>query len=62
LVYAMGYLSPVTVGLGLLTQPAVSALVGWLVYGEKLTLADLAGAVFICVALVLIRLPERRKG
>lgn len=62
LVYAMGYLSPVTVGLGLLTQPAVSALVGWLVYGEKLTLADLAGAAFICVALVLIRLPERRGG
>ena len=61
LVYAMGHLSPVVVGLGLLTQPAVTALVGWLVYRETLSLADIAGALLICAALVLIRLPEREK-
>ena len=59
LVYAMGYLSPVVVGLGLLTQPAVTAVVGWLAYDERLSLADGVGALMICVALVLIRLPER---
>ena len=59
LVYAMGHLTPVVVGIGLLTQPAVSALIGWVAYGERLGLADGAGALLICVALVLIRLPER---
>lgn len=59
LVYAMGHLSPVVVGLGLLTQPAVTALIGWIVYDERLSLADGAGALLICAALVLIRLPER---
>jgi drug/metabolite transporter (DMT)-like permease len=59
LVYAMGHLSPVVVGLGLLTQPAASAVIGWLAYGERLGLADAAGALLICAALVLIRLPER---
>ena len=59
LVYSVGHLSPVVVGLGLLTQPAVTATIGWLAYGERLGTADLAGAVMIAVALVLIRLPER---
>ena len=34
LVYAIGHLTPVVVGLGLLTQPAASAVIGWLAYGE----------------------------
>jgi drug/metabolite transporter (DMT)-like permease len=59
LVYAMGHLSPLVVGIGLLTQPAVAALIGWTAYDERLGLADLAGAVLICAALVLIRLPAR---
>ena len=32
LVYAIGALSPLVVGLALLTQPAISALVGWFAY------------------------------
>ena len=59
LVYAVGYLSPVVVGLGLLAQPAAGALIGRIVYGETMSVADIAGAVLIAVALVLIRLPER---
>lgn len=62
LVYSMGYLSPVVVGLGLLTQPAVSALVGWLAYDERLGTTDLIGGLMICAALVLIRLPERGRA
>jgi drug/metabolite transporter (DMT)-like permease len=60
LVYSMGHLTPVVVGLGLLTQPAAGALIGWLAYGEKLGPVDAAGALLICIALVLIRLPDRR--
>jgi drug/metabolite transporter (DMT)-like permease len=59
LVYSMGHLSPLVVGLGLLTQPAVTAIVGWLAYDERLSLTDALGAVLICAALVLIRLPQR---
>ncbi|HEX8583893.1 MAG TPA: DMT family transporter [Allosphingosinicella sp.] len=57
LVYAVGYLSPVVVGLGLLTQPAVTATIGWFAYGERLSTADTVGALCIAAALVLIRLP-----
>jgi drug/metabolite transporter (DMT)-like permease len=59
LVYAMGHLSPLVIGIGLLTQPAVAALIGWFAYGERLGLGDLAGAVLVCAALVLVRLPTR---
>jgi drug/metabolite transporter (DMT)-like permease len=47
------------VGLALLTQPAISAAVGWLAYGERLSLADALGALAIGAALVIVRLPER---
>ena len=59
LVYAMGHLSPLVIGLGLLTQPVAAAAIGWAAYGERLGLADLIGALLICAALVLIRLPSR---
>ena len=58
LVYAMGHLSPVLVGLCFLTQPVASAAIGWFAYRERLSLADALGALLICAALVLIRLPE----
>lgn len=60
LVYAMGHLSPVVVGLGLLTQPVAAAAIGWSVYGERMGPADALGAVLIAAALVLIRIPPRR--
>jgi drug/metabolite transporter (DMT)-like permease len=59
LVYAIGALPPIVVGLTLLTQPAISGLVGWLAYGETLKPLDWLGAVAIGAALVLVRLPER---
>ena len=59
LVYAIGSLPPLVVGLTLLTQPAISALVGWLAYGETLSPLDWIGAFAIAAALVLVRLPER---
>ena len=59
LVYAIGGLSPLVVGLTLLTQPAISALVGWIVYGEHLSPLDWIGAFAIGAALVLVRVPGR---
>src|SRR3954469_10580457 len=59
LVYAIGALPPLVVGLTLLTQPAISALVGWLAYGETLSPLDWVGAIAIAAALVLVRLPEK---
>ncbi|MDB5668174.1 MAG: family transporter [Alphaproteobacteria bacterium] len=59
LVFAMGHLSPVVTGLGLLTQPVAAAAIGWGVYGERLGPVDMAGALLICIGLVLIRLPQR---
>ncbi|HEX8574066.1 MAG TPA: DMT family transporter [Allosphingosinicella sp.] len=59
LVYAVGHLSPVVIGLGLLAQPAAGAAIGRLAYGETFSLADAIGAALIAAALVLIRLPEK---
>ncbi len=59
LVYGIGHVSPLIVGLVLLTQPAISAFVGWTAYGEKLQPIDWVGAAAIAAALVLVRLPQR---
>ena len=60
LVYALGHVPPLVVGIAMLTQPALSALLGWTYYGETLSPRDLLGAALIVVALVLVRL--RQKG
>jgi drug/metabolite transporter (DMT)-like permease len=54
-VFAMGRLSPVVVGVALLSQPLVSAMVGFAAYGERMTGPDIAGALALAAALVLIR-------
>lgn len=59
LVYSLGVFPPLVVGLALLSQPAIAALVGWLVYGEVLSVTDWIGAIAIGAALVLVRLPTR---
>jgi drug/metabolite transporter (DMT)-like permease len=59
LVYSIGTLPPLVVGLGLLTQPAISATIGWLAYGETLSATDIVGAIAIAAALVVVRLPDR---
>ena len=59
LVYAIGALPPLVVGLVLLTQPAISAIIGWIAYGERLQTLDWVGAAAIAAALVLVRLPPR---
>ncbi len=55
MIYALGRLSPIVMGIALLIQPIVSGAIGWIVYGERLGLADLVGAVLVGIALVLVR-------
>lgn len=59
LIWSIGVFPPLVVGLALLTQPAISAVIGWFVYGERLSTADWVGALIIAAALVLVRLPQR---
>jgi len=56
LVYALGHVPPLVVGIAMLTQPALSALLGWIYYGEAFTPRDWTGAAMIVVALTLVRL------
>src|SRR6188768_4385470 len=53
LVYALKHFSPLVIGIALLTQPAVAALVGWLSFDEVLTPLDLLGIALVGSALVL---------
>ncbi len=57
MIYALGKLSPLVVGIGLLVQPIIAGALGWIVYGERLGVADLIGAVLVAIALVLVRRP-----
>ena len=59
LVYALGHVPPLVVGIAMLTQPALSALLGWLYYDETLTVRDWLGAAMIVAALILVRLRQR---
>jgi drug/metabolite transporter (DMT)-like permease len=61
LVYALGHVPPLVVGIAMLTQPALSALLGYLYYDELLTPLDWIGAMLIVAALVLVRLRARRQ-
>lgn len=55
MIYALGHLTPLVVGIALLIQPAVAAGLGWVIFDEKLAAADAVGAVLVALALVLVR-------
>jgi len=60
MVYVLGRMSPLVIGLALLIQPVIAALTGWLIFGETLGALDIAGAAMIGLALVLVRQPATR--
>lgn len=53
--YSVKRVSALAVGLMLLVQPFFSGVVGWLFYGERLTLLDGVGALAIAAAILLVR-------
>lgn len=55
MVYASGKLPAPVIGIGLLVQPLVSAMAGWLIFGETLGPVELLGAAMVAAALVLVR-------
>jgi drug/metabolite transporter (DMT)-like permease len=57
LVYAMGHVRPLVIGLTFLLQPAIAAATGWLWYGERLAAADWIGAALIGAAIVAVKRP-----
>jgi drug/metabolite transporter (DMT)-like permease len=58
LVASLTRFSPLVIGLALLTQPAISVLVGLLVFGERPTVLDGVGILLVSSALVLARLRD----
>ncbi|WP_164156421.1 DMT family transporter [Sandarakinorhabdus rubra] len=61
IVFAVRHLSPLVVGLALLVQPAISAAVGALRFGEVPGPWEIAGAMLVVAALVIARLPVGRR-
>jgi drug/metabolite transporter (DMT)-like permease len=57
IVYAVRHLSPLVVGLALLVQPAISAAVGAIRFGEVPGPWEIAGAGLVVAALLIARLP-----
>ena len=62
MIYALGHLSPLVIGIALLIQPVVAAALGWGIFDERLATADIIGAVLVAVALVLVRSSEVASG
>ncbi len=62
MVYAVSHFSPVVLGIVLLIQPVIASVVGWVAFGERLSLPDWIGMIAIGAALVLVRLPEARRA
>jgi len=59
LVYSLRHFPPLVIGLALLTQPAISATIGWLAFGEALTPVDVIGMVLLAGALAMAKAGDR---
>ena len=60
LVFALRHFPPLIIGLALLTQPALAAMIGWFAFGEVLSPLDILGMVLLAAALVVARAMQNR--
>lgn len=58
LVYSLGHFPPLIIGLALLTQPAIAAMIGYSVFGEVLLPLDVVGMVLLGSALVVAKVTQ----
>ncbi len=59
LLYSLRHFSALVIGITLLTQPAIAAALGWVVYGEVLTGMDMLGMSMVGAALVISRAADQ---
>lgn len=59
LVYSLRHFPPLVIGLALLTQPAIAATTGWLIFGEVLSPRDVVGMMLLAGALTMARAGDR---
>ncbi|HUQ14220.1 MAG TPA: DMT family transporter [Novosphingobium sp.] len=59
LVWSLKHFPPLVVGVALLTQPAVSVIVGWFAFGEAIGWIDAGGMALVALALVLARIGDQ---
>lgn len=62
LIRALGWFSPLVIGVSLLTEPAVAALIGHVFFDEMLSAMDMLGMAMVASALVLARLSQSAPG
>ncbi|KEO90218.1 permease [Erythrobacter longus] len=60
LVYSLGHFPPLIIGLALLTQPAIAAVIGYFVFDEVLSALDVVGMLLLGSALVVARVAQGR--
>jgi drug/metabolite transporter (DMT)-like permease len=60
IMYAVARSTPLLVGVMLLIQPIVGALIGSVAFGETLTIVDAIGGLAVAAAVLLIRQPPAR--
>ncbi|MEL7518853.1 MAG: DMT family transporter [Pseudomonadota bacterium] len=60
LVYSLGHFPPLVIGLALLTQPAIAAVIGYSVFDEVLRPMDIIGMVMLGSALVAARVVQKQ--
>jgi drug/metabolite transporter (DMT)-like permease len=59
LIYSLRHFTPLIIGLALLAQPAIAAVVGWLAFGETLSGLDVLGMVLLAAALALAKAGDK---
>ncbi|EJL20722.1 DMT family transporter [Novosphingobium sp. AP12] len=62
LIYSLRHFTPLVIGLALMTQPALTATVGWLAFGETLSALDVLGMVLLAAALMLAKAGDKPSG